>query len=80
VISPYAKPDFVDHTTTDTTSILRFIEDNWNLGRIGDQSFDAIAGSLLNSFDFTGTPTKPLILDPTSGEVVTAPSTTHSHK
>ena len=37
---------------TDQTSILRFIEDNWNLGRIGDQSFDAKAGSLMNMFDF----------------------------
>ncbi len=78
VISPFAKPNFVDHTTTDTTSILRFIEDNWNLGRIGDQSFDAIAGPILNSFDFTGTPTKPLLLDPTSGEMVTAQKATRS--
>jgi phospholipase C len=77
-ISPYAKPNFVDHTLTDTTSILRFIEDNWNLGRIGDQSFDTIAGSILNSFDFTGTPTKPLILDATSGEPVSTPRTTRS--
>jgi phospholipase C len=74
VISPFAKPNFVDHTITDTTSILRFIEDNWNLGRIGDQSFDAIAGPILNAFDFTAaTPTKPLILDPASGEVVNGP-------
>ena len=82
VISPFAKSNFVDHTLTDTTSILRFIEDNWSLGQIGDQSFDAIAGSLLNSFDFSATPAKPLILDPTSGEVVTAtPSTsTRTHK
>jgi phospholipase C len=77
VISPFAKPNFVDHTLNDTTSILRFIEDNWSLGQIGDQSFDAIAGSILNSFEFTAaTPTKPLILDPTSGEVVNATSTT----
>ncbi|HEY1754279.1 MAG TPA: alkaline phosphatase family protein [Bryobacteraceae bacterium] len=80
VISPFAKPNFVDHTTTDTTSILRFIEDNWNLGRIGDQSFDAIAGSILNSFDFTGTPAKPLILDPTSGEPATTAKPTHGSK
>jgi phospholipase C len=75
VISPYAKPNFVDHTLNDTTSILRFIEDNWTLGQIGDQSFDAIAGSLLNSFDFTASsPTAPLILDPTSGEPVASSS------
>jgi phospholipase C len=71
VISPFAKPNFVDHTLNDTTSILRFIEDNWSLGQIGDQSFDAIAGSILNLFDFTAMPTKPLILDPTSGEAAT---------
>jgi phospholipase C len=77
VISPFAKPNFVDHTQTDITSILRFIENNWNLGQIGDQSFDTIAGSILNSFDFTGT-TEPLILDPTSGEPVSTPKTTRS--
>ncbi len=52
VISPYAKKNFVDHTLTDQTSILRFIEDNWNLGRIGDFSFDEQAGTLNNMFDF----------------------------
>jgi len=70
VISPFAKANFVDHTVNDTTSVLRFIEDNWDLGRIGDQSFDAIAGSILNNFDFTAPPNKPLKLDPNSGEVV----------
>ena len=30
VISPYAKANFIDHKITDQTSILRFIEDNWN--------------------------------------------------
>ena len=70
VISPFAKPNYVDHAIADTTSILRFIEDNWKLGRIGDQSFDAIAGSILGSFDFNAAPQKPLLLDPTSGEVV----------
>ena len=80
VVSPYARPNFVDHSTTDTTSILRFIEDNWNLGRIGDQSFDAIAGPLLNMFDFTGTATKPLILDPSSGEPVTTQNTPSNPK
>jgi phospholipase C len=71
VISPYAKPNYVDSTTTDLTSILRFIEDNWNLGRIGDQSFDAMAGSILNMFDFTSPKAAKLILDPSTGQVVT---------
>ena len=49
VISPYAKRNYVNHRLTDTTSVLRFIEDNWDLGRIGDQSFDGLAGSIQDS-------------------------------
>jgi phospholipase C len=60
----------VDSTLTDQTSILRFIEDNWSLGRLGDQSFDAMAGSILNMFDFNGQPAPPLFLDPQTGLVV----------
>jgi phospholipase C len=53
VISPYAKVNYVDHQIIDQTSIIRFIEDNWNLGRIGNQSFDVKAGTILNMFNFT---------------------------
>ena len=71
VISPWAKVNYVDHSITDQTSILRFIEDNWKLGRIGDQSFDAKAGTLDNMFDFDGhRHTRKLILDPATGTVV----------
>ena len=52
VISPWAEQNFVDHTLTDQSSVLHFIEDNWQLGRLGNQSTDAIAGSILNMFDF----------------------------
>ena len=72
VISPYARQNFVDNTMTDQTSILRFIEDNWQLGRIGDQSFDAISGTLTNMFDFKGNPAPKLFLDPSTGEQVQA--------
>jgi phospholipase C len=69
VISPYAKHNFVDHSVTDQSSILRFIEDNWSLGRLGDQSFDALAGSLTNMFDFSkGHGNSKLSLDPATGE------------
>jgi phospholipase C len=51
-ISPFAKHNFVDHSLMDQSSILAFIEDNWQTGQIGNQSFDAIAGSILNMFDF----------------------------
>jgi phospholipase C len=63
IISPYAKVDFVDHNNTDFTSIH-----NWNLGRIGDQSFDAHAGRLSNLFDFRAPHQAPLILNPNTGE------------
>lgn len=66
VISPFAKVNFVDHSTTDQSSILRFIEDNWGLGRI-DGSFDAKAGSLNNLFSFRGERARRLFLDPTTG-------------
>jgi len=46
VISPFARENFVDNSVTDQSSILRFIEDNWQLGSIGNQSTDAIAGTL----------------------------------
>jgi hypothetical protein len=36
------------------SSVLRFIDDNWNLGCIGDDVFDAKAGSFEKIFDFLG--------------------------
>jgi len=68
VISPYARVNYVDHTVTDQSSILRFIEDNWNLGRIGDNSTDAIAGSLMGMFNF-GATAPAVLMDPNTGTV-----------
>ena len=59
----------MDHTLNDQTSILRFIEDNWNVGRIGDQSFDAIANPILAHFNFSSPHYGTVLLNPTSGEV-----------
>jgi phospholipase C len=54
VISPYAKTNFIDHTLTDQSSLLRFVEDNWLGGqRIqAGGSFDTIAGSIQGMFNF----------------------------
>ncbi|MBZ5553427.1 MAG: alkaline phosphatase family protein [Acidobacteriia bacterium] len=68
VISPFSKENFVDHSVSDQSSILRFIEDNWGLGRIGGQSFDEKAGSLLNLFDFKGGRSDRLFLDTSTGQ------------
>jgi phospholipase C len=69
VISPYAKANFVDHTVTDQSSILRFVEDNWLNGqRVGQGSFDAIAGPLDYMFDFEAAPnTAKFTLSESSG-------------
>jgi phospholipase C len=54
VVSPFSKQNFVDHTLTDQSSILKFVEDNW----LGGQriqtggSFDTIAGTIENMFSF----------------------------
>jgi phospholipase C len=68
VISPWAKHNFVAHTISDQSSILKFIEDNWKLPSISG-SFDAIAGSLNNMFNFSpsGGKNKKLFLDPVTG-------------
>jgi phospholipase C len=71
VISPWARHNFVDHTMTDLSSILRFVEDNWLGGaRLGAGSFDTITNPIDNMFDFErenpGNRDR-FILDPSSG-------------
>jgi phospholipase C len=69
LISPYARNNFVDHTLTDQSSVIRFIEDNWGLPRIGDQSFDERAGTIENMFDFSRNGrSRHLFLDPDTGQ------------
>ena len=78
VISPYAKPGFVDHTYTDHVSILKFIEANWRLSPLTTFSEDNLPnatpgayvptdrpaiGDLMTLFDFRDRPhTAPLAL------------------
>ena len=38
LVSPWAKVNYVDHSLTDQSSLLRFIEDNWNLNYIDGPS------------------------------------------
>lgn len=68
VISKYAKSNYVDHRMTDQSSIIRFIEDNWNLGRLGGDSTDAKAGSLFGMFDFDHPAAPRVILSTSTGE------------
>jgi phospholipase C len=77
VISPYAKHNHVDHTLTDQTSVLKFIEDNWLDGeRIQPGgSLDTVAGTIEHMFDFdrhVDNDDNKLILDASTGAVVFA--------
>ena len=55
VISPYAKTGYVSHNTYQFGSILRFIEDNWHLPRLG--TTDSTSPSFVNDFfDFSQKP------------------------
>jgi phospholipase C len=71
VISPFAKKNYVDHSITDQSSILAFIEDNWGLPQISN-SMDAIAGSIMNMLDFSHEhaegQSRTLFLDPSTGQ------------
>ena len=69
LVSPYAKQGYVDSTVLDFTSILRFIEDNYNLPALAER--DASANSLTSAFDFTRTPREPRIVAMTRGEKAT---------
>lgn len=71
VISPWARENMMDHTATDLSSIIRFIEDNWLGGqRLGAGSFDVQAGSLTTMFNFSRPllSVRKLILDEQTGE------------
>ncbi len=69
VISKYAKSNYIDHRMADQSSVIRFIEDNWNLGRLGGDSTDAKAGSLFGMFDFDHHAIR-MTLDPSTGQMV----------
>ena len=56
IVSPYARPGHISKTAYQFGSILRFIEDNWNLGRLGTS--DTRAKSIIDSFDYSQRPIK----------------------
>ena len=74
VISPYTRENYVSGDLTNTASVVRFIEDNWLHSERIHGSFDKSSGSLYargGLLDFNTRPHfTPLILNPTSGAVV----------
>ncbi|MGO9995250.1 MAG: phospholipase C [Steroidobacteraceae bacterium] len=81
VISPWSNQNFVDHTMTNQASIINFIESNWNLGYIdgptpvANGSFDRLAGSLANMFNFNSAPNLAPLLLTCSGAVAASAAT-----
>jgi len=60
IISPYAKKGYIDSTLYDASSVLKFIEYNYNISSLGKR--DADANNMLHAFDFTKAPREPLNL------------------
>jgi phospholipase C len=56
IVSPYARSHYISKTQYEFASILKFIEDNWDLGRLGTR--DRAATSIGNCFDFKRSPQK----------------------
>jgi phospholipase C len=54
IVSPYARPDFVLHEVLDHTSVLKLIEEKWNLPSLTRR--DAAAASPLGALDLSGPP------------------------
>jgi phospholipase C len=71
VISPYAKPGYIDHQTLSFDAYAKFIEDDFLGGQRLDPHTDArptvrenvpVLGNLANDFDFNQQPRPPVLL------------------
>ncbi len=70
LVSPYARRGLVDHTQLDTTSGLKFIEQNWSVPALTTR--DRAANDLTSAFDFSA-PARPAELLPDHRSSVAAP-------
>jgi len=64
IISPYARPHYIDHHIMEFDSVLKFIEDNYHLPPLSDR--DRNARSLTTSLNFKQRLLAPLILEQTT--------------
>jgi len=60
VISPYARPGYISTTQYEFSSVLKFIEERFNLPALSAR--DASANDITDSFNFNQKPLAPLIL------------------
>jgi len=59
IISPYARPGFIDHTTCDFSSVLRYVEDHFRIPPLTE--WDSNAASIGGMLDSTPHP-EPLLI------------------
>jgi len=60
IISPYAKAGYISHTQYEAASVLKFVEELFNLPNLTQR--DLKANDMLDSFNFNQTPLPPLVL------------------
>ncbi|HEY8687475.1 MAG TPA: alkaline phosphatase family protein [Chloroflexota bacterium] len=60
VISPYARPHFIDHSPLEFDSLSRFFEQDFHLPALTAR--DRLAASMLSSLDFHQKPLPPMLL------------------
>ncbi len=54
VVSPYARPSYISTTSYQFGSILKYVENNWNLGSL--QTTDKTSTSIIDCFNYSQTP------------------------
>jgi phospholipase C len=60
LVSAYSRRGYIDNTELDFTSVLKFIEENWNLEPLAGR--DANANSFMTAFDFSQPPRQPFFI------------------
>jgi phospholipase C len=61
LVSPYAAPHTVDHTTYDSGAVLKFIETNWRVAPLTSRDRDA--ADLVGAFHFSRPPREAVLVD-----------------
>lgn len=74
VISPYAKHGYVTHQVGSLTSMLRFVEERFNLPYLTAR--DHYTSDMSDAFDFNQTPNTPLII-PVPANLKEVPASAH---
>ena len=62
IISPYARQGYISHTQYEFSSVLKFVEELFQLPALTQR--DANANDMTDSFDFDQSPLPPLVLAP----------------